>query len=226
MGKNSFPVYIPLEEAAQRYGLDISDLEEAIERGLVRAVFAAENGHGKLLVSEEDVAFTSRLPYFPNVEPEICFLSLSEVAKQYNLDGQTLIDSLQSGIIEAARGAEGGLCVSEKLTSVGSQKEAILLARETRLSTRHLDGIPIHLSQAARKYGVPQSTLSRWVQRGYIRKVGQEKNRILLNEGDVAYCVNVYRSMRGKRGKRIFQKGGLPYVPKHKRRKEPQPDAA
>ena len=214
MGKpKTFPVFIPFEEATERYHIDYADIEAAIERGLVRAVFAAEDGHGRLLVSEEDVDFVCRLPYFPDVKPESRFLSLREAAKQYKLDERTLIDALQFGIIETAEGAEGGLCVSEKLAS--ESQDALKIARKARKLAQHVAGKPIHISEAARKYDIPQATLSRWVQRGYIRKVGQDKNRVLLDEGDVAYCVNVYNLMNGGQGKRIFQKGGLPYIPKH-----------
>ena len=71
----------------------------------------------------------------------------------------------------------------------------------------------IGISEAARKYDITFSALQKWVVRGYITRLGQDKNKILLNEQDVAYCAEIYRSHRG-RGNWLFNFDGTPYVPR------------
>ena len=63
----------------------------------------------------------------------------------------------------------------------------------SRENFTHLDGIPIGISEAARKYKIPRPTLSRWKDKGYIRVIGQRGQKILLDEGDVAFCCSVQR---------------------------------
>jgi predicted site-specific integrase-resolvase len=51
----------------------------------------------------------------------------------------------------------------------------------------HLEGVPIHIAEAGRKYDLQFQSIARWRKAGYIRTLGREKNRILLNEADVAF---------------------------------------
>ncbi len=74
----------------------------------------------------------------------------------------------------------------------------------------HLQGTSISISDAARKYGVQTSTLTRWMQRGYITRLGKDGRRTLLDEADVAYCAHVYLSDSGQ-GKWAFDPKGKPY---------------
>jgi hypothetical protein len=77
----------------------------------------------------------------------------------------------------------------------------------------HLQGNPIWISEAGRKYGILQPTLSKWVRVGIIKIIGREANRILLDEADVAYCAEIYRK-HGKPGRILFNPDGTPYKPK------------
>lgn len=76
----------------------------------------------------------------------------------------------------------------------------------------HLRSQPIHISQAARDYGIDKRTISRWVKRGILKTLGTEKNRVLLDRAYMAYCAEVYRTRRGQ-GKWVFDENGLPYTP-------------
>ena len=76
-----------------------------------------------------------------------------------------------------------------------------------------LKGEKIWIAEAARKYKVPQPNLSRWAERGFIKKLGKFKNRVLLDEADVAYCVAVARDRSGT-GRWLFNDDGTPYTPK------------
>jgi hypothetical protein len=77
----------------------------------------------------------------------------------------------------------------------------------------HLRGVGISISAAARKYQVPQQTISRWLQRGIIARIGMEKNRVLIDEADVAYCAEIRRNRPGA-GRWLFHDNGTPYTPR------------
>ena len=83
----------------------------------------------------------------------------------------------------------------------------------------HLAGKIIWLSEAARKYAINYQNIQRWVSKGYIQVLGTEKNRVLLDEQDVAYCVDIYRQAREKGYRWIFYSDGTPYshLPRQKK---------
>lgn len=77
-----------------------------------------------------------------------------------------------------------------------------------------LKGKTIGVSEAARKYDIPQPTITNWKKRGFIPVLGQEgAQKLLLDESYVAYCAHVFKKNRGQ-GKKPFNQDGTPYVPK------------
>ena len=74
----------------------------------------------------------------------------------------------------------------------------------------HLKGVGIGISEATRKYDLVLSSVQRWVQAGYIARLGTEKNKVLIDEADVAYCAEIYRQRQGQ-GKWLFNPDGTPY---------------
>ena len=71
----------------------------------------------------------------------------------------------------------------------------------------HLRGVGIGMRQAEEKYGVNNATLSRWVSRGLVNRISGETmrgQRVMIDEADVAYCVEIYKKDPG-RGKRPFK---------------------
>ena len=76
-----------------------------------------------------------------------------------------------------------------------------------------IKGTPISLSSASRKYDVPLVTIHQWVKRGYIPVIGQDKNRILIDEAYLAYCADIRRERPGQ-GRWLFNEDGTPYTPK------------
>ncbi len=77
----------------------------------------------------------------------------------------------------------------------------------------HLAGVSIGIGEAARKYNIPQATVSRWVQKGFIAKLGSGKNRIkFIDEADIAYCAAIAHSRPGS-GRWLFNPDGTPYIP-------------
>jgi predicted site-specific integrase-resolvase len=78
---------------------------------------------------------------------------------------------------------------------------------------KHLAGKPIHLSAACSKYDIALSTLSQWVHRGLIKRLGKEKNKVMLDEAYVAYAVEVKKTYPNSKGKWLFDTNGTPYIP-------------
>jgi len=147
------------------------------------------------------------------------FISTAEAAHQMGVSEARLRHMIEAGTIKAAN-ISGETVVSEasirkfhKQQPIsqpsGTQKEDLPEYRKFSFLSRQSIGI----SEAARKYEITFSALQKWVVRGYITRLGQDKNKILLNEQDVAYCAEIYRSHRG-RGNWLFNFDGTPYVPR------------
>uniref|UniRef100_A0A7C4L3E0 Helix-turn-helix domain-containing protein n=1 Tax=Bellilinea caldifistulae TaxID=360411 RepID=A0A7C4L3E0_9CHLR len=146
----TLPTFLPVAEAARKYGLEEARLRELVEKGKIRAGVVA----GEMVVSEEEVR---------------------------------------------------GEAIQEK----GLRKEDL---PEYQMHA-HLKGKAIWIREAERQYKVPADTLSEWCRKGYIRKLGAEGKKVLLDEADVAYCSKIYERTRGQ-GRRIFNPDGTPYKPK------------
>lgn len=105
------------------------------------------------------------------------YVPISEASRRTGADPVQIHRLADSGVIRAARLGDGSIIVAmEDLSGV--------VKRE---SFANLDGVAIHVSEAARKYNFSIGTISRWARYGHIKIIGKEKNRTLLNEADVAY---------------------------------------
>ena len=161
------------------------------------------------------------MPQLPQLLP------LEEAAAQTGLDVATLRNLVEQGKVMAGTlpGGEIVVAVQEgKVVQVetnGNQNPKPRRKEDTPeyQAVAHLKGHPIWIREAARKYGVYSQTISGWVQRGLIRRLGKDGKKVLVDEADVAYCVAIYRRRGAKRGQRLFDKHGLPYKPKSPKRK-------
>jgi predicted site-specific integrase-resolvase len=138
-------------------------------------------------------------------------LPLSEAARKYGLDEARLRALIAKGTIRAAM-MNNQVVISED----DAQAQAKPLRKEDLPEWKkhaHLKGTPIWILKAAEKYRVPFSTLRGWVTKGYIKVVGSEGKKVLLNEQDIAYCTEIYHRRKGQ-GKWLFDSNGLPYKPK------------
>jgi excisionase family DNA binding protein len=131
------------------------------------------------------------------------YTPLPQAAKRLKVTATVLQRLIDNGMIRAAR-----------LGGTVAVAESELNQTITREQFEHLRGQAITIPQAAETYQVNPETLRGWVRLGYIRilKDGYAKE---LDLADVEYCVAVYLSQGGGRGKRIFDKSGLPYQMKH-----------
>lgn len=141
-----------------------------------------------------------------NQPPIESMLPISEAAVRYNLSVSMLHQEISSGKIRAAM-FEGKVLVSERDLMDGLPKTQ----QPEYLKYSHLKGVGIGLRAAGRKYGIPADTISGWVKRELIAIIGHEgKQKLLLDEADVAYCAATYIPNKG-RGHRLFNPDGTPY---------------
>ena len=149
------------------------------------------------------------------------YIPLSQAAVQFGLAERALRRMVENGIIRAVKLPDGEIAVSQGETGevVSREERAEQIAEELRAKYEHLRGRRITVSDAERKYGVPNPTLSRWAKRGIIATLGHGRRRArFLDEADVAYAASVYQTRKTKgqtSGARIFDDEGYPYVLKH-----------
>jgi len=138
-------------------------------------------------------------------------LPLSQASKRSGLSEVKLRALAQAGKIKAAILPDGEIGVSEAavIAMIPTPKENLPEYQKHA----HLKGTSIWLSEASRKYQIPQQTISRWVATGIIARMGLDGNRVLVDEADVAYCAEVYYK-NGGQGRWLFNRDGTPYKPK------------
>ena len=196
--------YLFLEQAAAKYRLPLDFLTQAAQRGLIRA--ARINGH--LAVSEEDVRHLSQRQDADTV-PQ--YIPLAEALRRFRISEEALKEAISSGRIRTATIGEEVAVAEQDVRELAKGQEVVVVRRE---DFEHLRGNRLGISEAARKYGLRQPTLSHWVRRGIVNVLGRDGNKILVDEADVAYAATVYRLKGGRQGMRIFDKEGRPYQPR------------
>jgi len=134
------------------------------------------------------------------------FITTEQAAKQLGVDLDSIYQLADDGKLHAAVMTDGTVGVSQQSVNDLLPKEA---QPEYQVNAG-LQGVPISINEAGRKYKLNTSTLTRWMQRGLIRQLGKDGRKTLLDEADVAYCAGVYRQNSGQ-GKWAFDDAGRPY---------------
>ena len=136
------------------------------------------------------------------------FISLPDAAKKIHASVDDLRPYIENGKIKAA--TINGVFFVDTLTLPNKivKKQDVPEYKKFK----ELKGVEISISEAARKYNIPNPTVSRWKTKGLLKQIGIKKNRILVDEQDVAYCSFFYHKNKfGKRqGQWIFDLNGVP----------------
>ncbi len=130
------------------------------------------------------------------------YITLETAAKRYNIPVSRLTDLVREGRIKAIK-FNGQLGILEE--SVRKVKLGEFDPEKVWEEVKDLENKGIGIAEAARKYGIPQPTLSRWKKKGYIRVLGKSpyhKQKILLRESDVAFAAEVIKHVGFFVGKR------------------------
>jgi predicted site-specific integrase-resolvase len=103
------PIYLPLEEAAERYQVAPQFLHNAIEEGSIRA---AQTPEGEVLVAEEDVGVMSiEVQTDPNLQGKP--IRATEAAAKYQIDQRTLSRWAHAGYVRIIEQAPKLLVLDE-----------------------------------------------------------------------------------------------------------------
>ncbi len=141
------------------------------------------------------------------------YIPIEDAAVKYGYGLAELKRLAQSGKIKAAQLPDGDMIVSESELEFPDIKTKEELKAYKDRHYADLAGKSTWISKAARDYQVSQPNVGRWVQAGYIQKLGKEQNRILIKEQDVAFYADIHKKF-GRRGRRLFDENGLPQRPK------------
>lgn len=68
----------------------------------------------------------------------------------------------------------------------------------------HLRGNLLGIGEAAREYRINSNTISRWASQGKLEIKGEELNKKLVDEADVAYLAALGRAKKMRPGKKVF----------------------
>lgn len=69
----------------------------------------------------------------------------------------------------------------------------------------HLRGHLLGIGEAAREYKINSNTISRWAAQGKLGIKGEELNKKLVDEADVAYLAALGRAKKMRPGKKVFR---------------------
>jgi DNA-binding transcriptional ArsR family regulator len=88
-------------------------------------------------------------------------------------------------------------------------------AEELWERVEHLDGEPIAVHEACRKYDLTPPSVYRWIEAGYIRDLDGQRGggrgyKRYLNEADVAYAAAVSDVRGRQQGRKVFISKYLP----------------
>jgi predicted site-specific integrase-resolvase len=138
------------------------------------------------------------------------YVTLQEATQRYKLDAQLLTRLVTDGKIRGGK-LNGTFVLSEKDTRrVANQQVS---KEELRARVSHLEGRPIGVNEAARKYDLSAPNISTWIKAGYIRVLSSGHGRGFrksVDESDVAYAKELTRMNPISQGKRVFTPEFIP----------------
>jgi len=187
----SLPRLVPLDEAARMAGLNTTDLEKMVQSGQVLAFTSA---HDEVLIpiDAQGQLFMTQ-PSAP----------LTHEAEQLSL--AAVPESAPISRVEPSELEADGL--NARLRQIRRQDFA------------HLEGVPITVSEAARKYRVQKHTILAWTRRyTSVLRVLERGYRLLLDEAGVAYLAAIHHARKAfgaKSGSPLVDESGAPNLIKH-----------
>lgn len=128
------------------------------------------------------------------------YLPIGEAANMALMSEQCLNSVLKKRKIRVAQISTGGTLVNmEDLRKLKKQDWPEYQA------VMHLAGQRIWISQAARDYNIAQQTISRWVDRGYIKQYAHQGNKRMIDQADIAFCAKLYKLNPGHGNRKFSQ---------------------
>jgi predicted site-specific integrase-resolvase len=138
------------------------------------------------------------------------YIPIGEASKIFSVADSVLLRWIELGRIRGAMINSTGVIVNELDIEDQLPKEE----QPKYKAVAHLKGTPIGVREASRKYLIPHQTITRWIEKGYIKTLGEQTvqggRKLLLDEADVAYCAAFYHD-DPRQGKKLFNDDGTPY---------------
>jgi len=149
MSPDNLPTYIPLNQAATRYGVNVAMLHRAVESGIMQAVRTPE---GKILVESEDVRMiTERNTLWDRVKHlDGNSIGLEEACRKYRLSTTSVYRWIGQGYVRVLSDQRGGGRGRKRTLNEADVAYASLVAETRgrqqgkRIFTREF--IPLHLA--------------------------------------------------------------------------------
>ena len=159
----------------------------------------------------------------PNTATFPLILPLSEAAQVMGVAEDSLRNMVQSGKIRAFVDPDGAMYIQMTAApTVPVDHEDDINARLSRIRREdfaHLEGQPITVSEAAKKYNVQKHTILAWVRRyTSVLRVLERGYRLLLDEAGVAYLAAIHHARKEfgiRSGSPLVDENGLPNLIKH-----------
>lgn len=134
------------------------------------------------------------------------YLPIRKAARIAKVTQDQLYQQIASGTIRAIK-STGDILVNEDDIYADLPKHE----RPEYKRVAHLAGQKLLVSEASRKYSVPQGTISGWIKSGHIAVLDRSTRRTWIDEADIAYCAAIYHANPGQ-GRWLFRGDGTPYI--------------
>jgi hypothetical protein len=128
------------------------------------------------------------------------YLTRAEALKRYPLAEAELDRLLAEGRVNTAL-----LAPDKVLLIYDDDLAAYIAGRDIKPEKfAHLRGNLMGIGEAAREYKLSQVTISRWASQGKLEIKGEEGQKKLVDEADVAYLAALGRAKKMRPGKKVF----------------------
>jgi len=126
-------------------------------------------------------------------------IPLKEASRKYGVPVEALTRLVQDGIIKLARTQEGDSVIT--VSTVDNGTAARIILEEIRPEQyEHLKGKPIRVTEAAQRYGISQTTMSTWADKGLVQIIDRRRRLLLLDEADIKLAADIFKRARDKTG--------------------------
>ncbi len=160
------------------------------------------------------------------------FLPLAEAVRVTGWTEEQLQKGVEAGTIVAGMTEDGTLVITvtpdDQPLQIAPQNGNgngddinARLSRIRREDFAHLEGVPITVSEAARKYGLLAQTIHAWVKQGIVRVIDAGRgrgSRKIVDESDVAYLAAIHHTRKEfgvRSGIPLLAPDGTPNLLKH-----------
>lgn len=130
------------------------------------------------------------------------YLTQTEALKRYKITRKELAELLNADRLDTVLLITNG----DRETIIYDDSLAAYVAERDISPEKfnHLRGNLLGMSEAAREYRLNSNTISRWAAQGKLEIKGEEANKKLVDEADVAYLAALSRAKKMRPGKKVF----------------------